>query len=153
MTSVQLLKHCLEELLLEISSQSAHSPFELKLSLSGFKWIRFGDSERMYRIALKYPGNGNFYIALNSRLFSKFVCGWIGAVRESYILSIDSLKQKLVPISSAVTVSMIFDSDEDVDPLRCETSILEQDFTNCDTVAPTGLSIDESANLDDGDIV
>lgn len=59
----------------------------------------------------------------------------------------------LVLFSNETTLPLIFDSYEDVRALQCEGSSLEQDFTNCNAVTPTGLDRDYCANSYNGDIV
>lgn len=42
------------------------------------------------KLGFYYPGNGNLYNALTCQAFTKFVCSWIEAVQDYYILHFPS---------------------------------------------------------------
>ena len=53
-----------------------------------------------------------FYISLNTYGFSRFICSWIGAVPDCYILHSRSLNGKFQPFHVSDDVNVVHDSDE-----------------------------------------
>lgn len=85
-TFSQLLAYCHQKVVAGIENEQSLHPY-VELSEAKDTPGIIDITRRTYTVLFWYPVNGLYHIAVNCQSFPKFICGWMEAVQDSYLLS------------------------------------------------------------------
>lgn len=73
------------------------------------------NAERVYKIAIEYPGNRRYYILIPSLVFKDLIRSWMGYATSCYVLHFTSLDSTFVLFDSTQVLSVVNESDEELE--------------------------------------